>query len=181
MNGYRVNYNLLDARTCDRLVSEATLMWPEKPWRVSMPHRKSDVFLMAMRLPQIVHEAEKSILECDGLGSDYFFHPPGTPGMRSHRDNDYVQADPHSMVSIWIALCDVFRGNGCLHVDDADIALPKGGAVILSQECLHGSRDNESANPRHALLLTYIGKGAAFNPGQMQKRTRVPLRDEAMA
>jgi ectoine hydroxylase-related dioxygenase (phytanoyl-CoA dioxygenase family) len=166
---------LLSQERCDELIACGALLVEEPlPNRVPMPHRLRPEFLDAMREPAIVALARGVIGPCDGLGSDYFYHPPGAPGLAVHTDNDYVEAPEGAFVSIWIALVDVTPENGCLY-SDADIPLEKGDAVLIGQSVPHGSHQNRTGACRNALLLTYLAHGADFRPGKTQNRTRVPL------
>lgn len=170
---------LLEKEDCDRLVKAAYGIDSSEPEKIVMPHVKSAVFAQVMKDQKVAKIAFDVVGECDGLGSDYFFHPVGAKGMAVHTDNDYVEADPNGLVSIWIALCDVDRNNGCLYTELEDIILAKGDAVVIGQDEKHGSYHNQSNQCRHALLLTYISKKSNFRPGNTQKRARYPLMENA--
>jgi ectoine hydroxylase-related dioxygenase (phytanoyl-CoA dioxygenase family) len=82
---------------------------------IPMPHRVHPVFLDMMRFGPIVDIVE-GILggTASGLGGEFFYMKPGTPGFSSHQDNAYVQAPPDAFISVWTALIDVTRENGAL-------------------------------------------------------------------
>ncbi|MBY0509487.1 MAG: phytanoyl-CoA dioxygenase family protein [Rhodospirillaceae bacterium] len=51
-----------------------------------------------------------------------------------------------------------------------------GSAVFLHGNLVHGSHRNVSEKFRYALLCTYIRAGSSFNPGNIAKRTEIPLK-----
>lgn len=140
--------------------------------------------------------------EVDLVQTQLFFNPPGTKGFTVHQDNFYVQADPGAFASAWLSLENVNQLNGCLYAHDAEevilpvieypdapphrrveVVMPSGNAklvptvtgdvIFIHPLVPHGSLDNTSANrTRMALLLTYIRKGASFNPGTHACRER---------
>jgi ectoine hydroxylase-related dioxygenase (phytanoyl-CoA dioxygenase family) len=82
---------------------------------IPMPHRGHPVFLELMRFPPIVAIVEQLVGgKASGLGGEFFYMKPGTPGFSKHQDNCYVQAPPDSFVSVWTALTDVDADNGPL-------------------------------------------------------------------
>jgi non-haem Fe2+, alpha-ketoglutarate-dependent halogenase len=82
---------------------------------IPMPHRVHPVFLEMMRYPPIVSIVERILGGiASGIGGEFFFMKPGTPGFSSHQDNAYVQAPPDAFISVWTALTDVTRDNGAL-------------------------------------------------------------------
>lgn len=172
---FEIVRGLLDEAHCDLLIMRGLKVAPRPlPDRLPMPHRVSGDFLEVMKLPKIVEIVRERLGDCDGLGSDFFYHPPGVDGMARHVDNTYVQAPPESFLSVWIALTDVNKENGCLYAEEP-IELNKGDAVLIGQQLPHCSLPNNSDGCRFALLLTYLKHGATFRPGNTQKRTRVPL------
>ena len=82
---------------------------------IPMPHRTDSVFLEMMRFSPIVAIVE-GILggTASGLGGEFFYMKPGTPGFSGHQDNAYVQAPPDAFLSVWTALTDVTAENGAL-------------------------------------------------------------------
>lgn len=172
----RVIPSLISPERCDALIASGLeIAIHPLPICVPMPHRLLQEFLDQMRDWRTVELARELIGPCDGLGSDYFFHPAGSPGRAVHCDNDYVDAPDGTLASIWIALVDAHSMNGCLYTSDGDIVLAKGDAVMLAQNEPHGSNPNRTQACRHALLLTYLAHGASFRPGNTQNRKRVPL------
>jgi ectoine hydroxylase-related dioxygenase (phytanoyl-CoA dioxygenase family) len=56
-----------------------------------------------------------------------------------------------------------------------DLAVKKGGAVFFDGHAVHGSHTNRSNKHRYALLMTYIARGASFDPGRFAHREEVYL------
>lgn len=54
-----------------------------------------------------------------------------------------------------------------------DLAVKKGGAVFFDGHAVHGSHTNTSNQHRYALLMTYIARGASFDPGRFAQREEV--------
>jgi ectoine hydroxylase-related dioxygenase (phytanoyl-CoA dioxygenase family) len=82
---------------------------------IPMPHRVHPVFFDLMRFPPIVAIVERLVGgKASGLGGEFFYMKPGTPGFSRHQDNCYVQAPPDSFLSVWTALTDVDADNGAL-------------------------------------------------------------------
>ena len=82
---------------------------------IPMPHRVHPVFLELMRFAPIVAIVEQLVGgKASGLGGEFFYMKPGTPGFSKHQDNCYVQAPPDRFVSVWTALTDVDADNGPL-------------------------------------------------------------------
>jgi ectoine hydroxylase-related dioxygenase (phytanoyl-CoA dioxygenase family) len=59
--------------------------------------------------------------------------------------------------------------------DMVAVSVPKGAAVVLHGDLVHGSLNNQTANFRYALLCTYIRKGADFRPGRQAQRVEIDL------
>lgn len=116
--GFHIEPDLVPEAMCDRLVAVGAAH-PNahdgsfKP--IPMPHRVDPAFLDALRLPAIVGIVETIVGgRASGLGGDFSFMRPGTPGWLPHQDNFYIQAPPDKLVSAWIALCDIGPENGGL-------------------------------------------------------------------
>jgi hypothetical protein len=116
--GFHIEPDLVPAETCDRVIATGNAQ-PNardgtfKP--IAMPHRVDPGFLEMMRFPPIVALIETLIgARASGLGADYSYMRPGTPGWLEHQDNLYIQAPPDKFVSAWTALCDVGPENGGL-------------------------------------------------------------------
>lgn len=61
--------------------------------------------------------------------------------------------------------------------EKVDLRLSKGSVLVLHGNVIHGSYPNHSpTRSRPMLLIPYIVKGAAFLPGQVAKRTPIPVR-----
>jgi len=54
-----------------------------------------------------------------------------------------------------------------------DLMVKKGGVVFFDGHTAHGSHPNLSNRHRYALLMTYIARGASFNPGRFAQREEV--------
>ena len=54
-----------------------------------------------------------------------------------------------------------------------DLTLEKGSVVFFDGHTVHGSHANCSSRHRYALLMTYIARGAAFDPGRFAQREEV--------
>jgi phytanoyl-CoA hydroxylase len=116
--GYHVEEDLVPDEMIERVMAVAMRqpnaangLFPPIP----MPHRVDRVFLDMMRLPPIVAIVELILGgKASGLGGEFFYMRPGTPGFSRHQDNAYVQAPPDSFISVWTALTDVDAKNGAL-------------------------------------------------------------------
>ena len=56
-----------------------------------------------------------------------------------------------------------------------DLVAPRGSAVFLHSEMVHGSHTNGSAAQRPVLLSTYVREGAPFRPGNTARRAEIAL------
>ena len=215
-NGYVIIPGLLSRPLCE-IAIDIAFAYAERPEYppLYMPHRGIDFFLSLMRMPDMV-DAVETVLGCpaSGLGSEYFFHKPGTMGFSVHQDNLFVQAPTGKFLHAWCALVDVGPDNGGLvfwprthklgllpvreihenagagqnpgarqvavdippGYDPELIKVSRGDVIIWDSEMIHASRQNESDGFRHAVLFSYIAKGAPFNAGRKQKRVEVALR-----
>jgi hypothetical protein len=100
-----------------------------------------------------------------------------------HQDNGYVNVDPPTNITIWMALDDVDEENGCVYVqprshelgllphekksadswfldvpvegDGVPAILKAGEAVIFTGLTLHRSKQNRTDKPRRALFFEY--------------------------
>jgi ectoine hydroxylase-related dioxygenase (phytanoyl-CoA dioxygenase family) len=116
--GYLVEENLIAEDMIQR-VMETALQQPNAQDKnfppIPMPHRVHPVFMEMMRYGPLVDVVEKILGgTASGLGGEFFYMRPGTPGFSKHQDNAYVQAPPDSFISVWTALTDVTAENGAL-------------------------------------------------------------------
>ena len=116
--GYHIERELLSPSVCDHVV-ETALSRPNASDRtfrpIPMPHRDHAEFLAIMRLRSVVEVVEQLVGgKASGIGGEFFYMRPGTPGFSSHQDNFYIEAPPDAFVSVWIALCEVGPENGGL-------------------------------------------------------------------
>lgn len=114
--GLHIEPDLVPDDVCDRVIATANQM-PNaldgtfRP--IPMPHRVDPVFLEMMSFRPIVAIIETIVGgKASGLGADFSYMRPGTPGWYAHQDNLYIQAPPDKLVSVWTALCDVGPENG---------------------------------------------------------------------
>lgn len=116
--GYLVVPDLVPEGVCNRLVAIAQEQENARDGTYSpipMPHRVHPEFLAMMRFPPIVKIMEQLVGgKASGIGGEFFYMRPGTPGFSCHQDNAYVQAPPEAFCSAWTSLCDVDANNGAL-------------------------------------------------------------------
>jgi hypothetical protein len=118
--GFHVEKNLLSARECDDVISNAYLLKAAvsgdlKPFM--MPHRENDYFLEMMKNQKCVSIVEALIRgKAVGLQTKFFYCEPKTGGFSIHQDNFYVQAPMNQFVSAWVALVDTSPENGGLNI-----------------------------------------------------------------
>jgi hypothetical protein len=116
--GLHIEPDLVPDAVCDRLIARANelpnaLDGTYRP--IPMPHRVDPAFLDMLRFRPIVAIVETIVGgTASGLGGDFSYMRPGTPGWLAHQDNLYIQAPPDKLVSVWTALCDVGPENGGL-------------------------------------------------------------------
>lgn len=116
--GYLVEEGLVPPERRQQLIDLALSMPNAKDGSfrpIPMPHFAHDEFLRMMKTPEIV-----AIVEClvggeaSGIGGEFFYMRPGTPGFVNHQDNMYVQAPADEFLSAWTALTDVRAETGAL-------------------------------------------------------------------
>lgn len=116
--GFHIESSLIPVEYCDQILAVA-LSRPnarDGSYRpIPMPHRDHPIFLAMMRFRPIVEIVEKLVGgKASGIGGEFFYMRPGTPGFSVHQDNYYVDAPLDAFVSVWTALCDVGPKNGGL-------------------------------------------------------------------
>ena len=118
-HGFAVFPDLVPRAICDRIIEVALEQESARDKTFSpipMPHKKHPLFLSMMCYSPIVKIVEKLVAgEASGVGGEFFYMRPGTPGFAIHQDNAYVQAPPDMFCSAWTALCDIDRRNGALY------------------------------------------------------------------
>ena len=117
--GFHIEPRLIPQVRCEALISAAMTMPTALDGSfspIAMPHRAHPEFLGIIKYIPMVNIVEKLVDgHAAGIGGEFFFMPPGTPGFTLHQDNHYIQATPpDAFISAWIALCDVDEDNGCL-------------------------------------------------------------------
>lgn len=121
--------------------------------------------------------------ECQLLHSVLWYKPPHVGSAKPpHQDAPYLAGNPERFVTIWTALDECTRENGCLEIRPGShaygltthegdephvpakhgdlgksIAVPlcPGEAIAFHPYLVHGSGANRSARPRRALMLRY--------------------------
>jgi len=117
--GLIIEHDLVPQDMCDDLIATAMDMPSAKDGTcapIMMPHREHDNFRKLMLFGPIVGIIEHLCRgRPSGLGGEYYYMKPETPGFVAHQDNGYVQAPPDCFVSAWTALTDVTPHNGGLY------------------------------------------------------------------
>ncbi len=118
--GCAIAEDVVPAAWCDEVIAAAEALPSALACapRVEMNvHRRAPIFARTMAHPGILRVVDPLVGgHANGLQSQFFFGPPGTPGFHAHQDNHYVQADPGSFASAWLALVDIAPDNGGLYV-----------------------------------------------------------------
>jgi hypothetical protein len=116
--GYHVEEGLVTGEMLERVMAVAMEQANAKGGAfapIPMPHRVHPVFMDMMRYPPVVAIVERILGgTASGLGGEFFYMKPGTPGFSSHQDNAYIQAPPDALISVWTAFTDVDGENGGL-------------------------------------------------------------------
>lgn len=152
--GYHIERNLVSEARCDALLAVAlshpnALDGTYRP--IPMPHRDHSAFLEFMRYRPIVEIVETLVDgRASGLGGEYFYMRPGTPGFTPHQDNYYVQAPPDKFVSVWTALCEVAPENGGLVFFPGSHKL--GDLPVRNNEMLTDAGQNPGARAVESIL-----------------------------
>lgn len=161
-DGYMLLPQSIPANACDALLEAAGDRTHE-----IMPHRTIPAFLLGMK--QCAKYARSALgQDISGLGSNYYSR---SAGFATHTDNDYIQALPGAMVSVWVPLADVTEQNGPLVIHRKPILCRKGDVLLIDGDTPH--RSCAGYEPRPVALFTYIKAGAAFRPGRTQQRAPV--------
>lgn len=152
--GYHIEPGLVPPGYCDELLAVA-LSRPnatDGSYRpIPMPHRDHPCFLAMMRFRPIVEIVEKLVGgKASGIGGEFFYMRPGTPGFSAHQDNYYVDAPPDAFVSVWTALCDVDPENGGLVFYPGSHKL--GALPIRNGEMLSDAGQNPGARAVEVIL-----------------------------
>lgn len=118
--GSHVEPNVFDHEFCDKLIDEANTFPAVKQgnYRTALqPHMHSELFLQALRNPTVTRIVRGLLGDpISGLQTQFFYCKPGTPGFQPHQDNWFVQAPRGKFASVWLALADIGKVNGCLYV-----------------------------------------------------------------
>lgn len=167
--GFHLEPDLVPVEMCDRLLRTASELPGARDGTfrpIPMPHRVAPDFLDMMRFREIVKIVEIIVDgRVSGLGGDFSYMRPGTPGWLIHQDNFYIQAPPDKLVSVWTALCDVGPENGGLVLYPGTHRLG-----ILPIERLEQSTDAGQHPSAAAIRALLPGDFATFSP-RMRKGT----------
>lgn len=113
-DGYWIERGLIAHDLCDAAVRIAHARADTLDFKpLHMPHRDGEFFLSMMRHKPVTECVRACVgSEISGLGSEYFFHAPGTKGFTTHQDNFWVQAPRGAFIHAWIALSEVTPESG---------------------------------------------------------------------
>jgi ectoine hydroxylase-related dioxygenase (phytanoyl-CoA dioxygenase family) len=118
--GAHIEPNVFKPGLCDRLIAIASEFPAVKAGdfrTVLQPHRHSQAFLEALRHPRVTGILKQILgAKISGIQTQFFYGKPGTPGFQPHQDSKFVKAPRGRFASVWIALTDVSRENGCLYI-----------------------------------------------------------------
>jgi phytanoyl-CoA hydroxylase len=118
--GMHLEPDVFEPEVCDELVAIANQFPGVKVGNfrtVLQPHRLSGAFLDALAHPRVTGIMRQILgAKISGIQTQFFYGKPGTPGFQPHQDSKFVNAPPGKFASVWIALTDVSRENGCLYV-----------------------------------------------------------------
>jgi phytanoyl-CoA hydroxylase len=118
-SGVHVEPRVFEAELCEELISVANEFPAVKrgDFRTALqPHRQSSAFLRALRHSRVTAIVRRLLDGAiSGIQTQFFYGKPGTPGFQPHQDNSYVNAPRGKFTSVWVALSDVSRENGCLY------------------------------------------------------------------
>jgi len=157
------------------------------------------VFLDFARHPKIL------AVVCSLLGPDVkmfrdalMMKPPHHGSAKPyHQDSAYWAIEPPSLVSVWTALDEATRENGCMrvipgshhwgmmehkHLQDfqvdeaeldlsAEVAVPlrRGGCIAFHSLLLHATSPNLSPHPRRAMIVSYMSAKSRYTGAAEQK------------
>jgi phytanoyl-CoA hydroxylase len=116
--GYHIEENIYTDEECADLIEaskklESAVNGSYRPQM--MPHRQEDIYLQAMRKPNLVEIISKLVDgKASGLQSEFFYSKPSVRGFSLHQDNFFVQAPAGAFASAWIALTDTYPEKGGL-------------------------------------------------------------------
>lgn len=118
--GFHIEENIFTEEECNHLIEASHLLDSAKNLThrpQMMPHRHNEIYLTALRNPQLINIV-KRLVNGDALGlqTEFFYCKPGTRGFSLHQDNFFVQAPYGAFASAWVALTDTYREKGGLIV-----------------------------------------------------------------
>jgi ectoine hydroxylase-related dioxygenase (phytanoyl-CoA dioxygenase family) len=119
-SGMHLEPLVLEPELCDELVGVANGFPAVKRGdfrTVLQPHRASKEFLETLRHPRVSSIVSRILGGAiSGIQTQFFYGKPGTPGFQPHQDNSFVNAPRGKFASVWVALTDVSKENGCLYL-----------------------------------------------------------------
>lgn len=118
--GFHIEENLFTHDECQVLIEAASELENAKngSYRPQMmPHRQNEIYLNAMRKPELAHIMNLLVGgKAVGLQTEFFYCRPSTRGFSLHQDNFFVQAPYGVFASAWVALTDTHAKKGGLIV-----------------------------------------------------------------
>jgi phytanoyl-CoA hydroxylase len=118
--GYHIEENIFSDEECAALIKASKDLDSAKEGTYRpqmMPHRYNEIYLDAMRKPNLVTILNKLVDgQAVGLQTEFFYARPSVRGFSLHQDNFFVQAPMGAFASAWIALTDTYPEKGGLIV-----------------------------------------------------------------
>jgi len=170
-NGYWIQENVFSDRECAHLIeaSKSFENYANGTHRPAMmPHRTDNLYLDAMRKPEILATIELVVSgKPAGLQTEFFYCKPGTRGFSLHQDNFFVQAPMGAFASAWCALTDTYREKGGLIVypgTHKEGLLPVHKLAVAQDDGQDPNANNEEVDvpPKYKLLNVCVPKGAVL-------------------
>lgn len=192
--GYHIEENIFTDEECQKLITAAHELESAKQQTFRpqmMPHRHSEIYLQALRKPELAKIMNHLIAgTAMGLQTEFFYCKPGTRGFSLHQDNFFVQAPYGAFASAWIALTDTYPEKGGLIVypgSHKEGLLPVKKLDVEKDSAQDPNANNEETvvPDQYQKIIASVPKGAALfihghlvhgsNPNQTQEWRYVML------
>ncbi len=169
--GYHIEPNIFTDEECEQLIEASKQLENYKNGThrpQMMPHRQNDIYLNAMRKPNLVSIINQCVDgKAAGLQTEFFYCKPGTRGFSLHQDNFFVQAPLGVFASAWIALTDTYLEKGGLIVypgTHKEGLLPVKKLTVEKDSGQDPNANNEETvvPPQYKVLNVSVPKGAAL-------------------
>jgi phytanoyl-CoA hydroxylase len=170
--GFHIEENIYTDEECAQLIQTSNKLENAKNGShrpQMMPHRYENIYLEAMRKPNLVTIINELVQgKAAGLQSEFFFSKPSTRGFSLHQDNFFVQAPPGLFASAWIALTDTYPEKGGLIVYPGTHKEGQLPVRKLNIETVDHGQDPNANNeetvvpPQYSALNVSVPKGAAL-------------------